>query len=95
MNTITPPSIPDSQVAFAKAVADLAVSHGIDRFEMTFRPKWDWSARATGPRMDPRIHGDLKILLADIDGRGRPCRNLSINLVANLALPILSTPESG
>lgn len=91
MKEITPPKIPETHVAFAKAVANLAAAHGIDRFEMTFHPKWEMNIERN---CDPRIHGDAKILFADADGRGRPCRNLSINLVANLSLPIESNPES-
>ena len=91
MNAITPPKVPDSHVAFAKAAADLAAAHGIDRFEMTFRPKWE---QRIADNFAPRVHGDMKIIFADVDGRGRPCRNLSINLVANLSLPIQSNPES-
>jgi hypothetical protein len=91
-NAITPPKVPDSHVAFAKMVAELAVGHGIDRFEMTFRPKWN--CLSTGERPDPRIHGDMKIVFSDSDGRGRPCRNLAINLVTYLALEIESNPTS-
>jgi len=91
MHAIIPPKIPDTHVAFAKAVANLAAAHGIDRFEMTFRPKWE---TRMDENYDHRIHGDMKIIFADVDGRGRPCRNLSINLAANLSLPIESNPES-
>jgi hypothetical protein len=91
MQAITPPEIPEIHVAFAKAVANLAAAHGIDRFEMTFRPKWEMRM---GDDYDQRINGDMKIIFADVDGRGRPCRNLSINLDARLSLPIQSNPES-
>lgn len=89
MPAITPPEIPDSQVAFAKAVAAIAESHGIDRFSMTFRPKFEDRLK-----QDSRISGDLKIQFSATDGRGRPCRGLSIRLETNLELVIESNPES-
>ena len=91
MATITPPKIQETHIAFAKAAANLAAAHGIDRFEMTFRPKFE---DRIGQKYDRRVHGEMKINFADVDGRGRPCRNLSIDLVANLSLPIDCNPES-
>lgn len=90
MQEITPPKIPETHVAFAKAVANLAAAHGVDRFEMAFRPGWE--GRRIGESYDPRIIGEMKILFSSVDGRGRPCRNLSINLQANLSLDIEKNP---
>lgn len=86
---LTPPAVPASHVAFAKAIADVAAAHGIERFEMTFRPAWRRDVLR-----DMRINGDLRIVFADVDGRGRPCRNLSIRMDASLTLPIESNGES-
>jgi len=36
----TPPPIPAGCEGFAKAAAALAEAHGIERFEMTMRPKF-------------------------------------------------------
>lgn len=89
MNTITPPEIPQQQVEFAKAVAKIATEHGIDNFTMSYRPDREQRQAASGHR-----HSDLKIQFSSVDGRGRPCQNLSINLEASLKLVIKSTPQS-
>lgn len=91
MNTIQPPNIPDNYVAFAKAVADIAVANRIAKFQMTFEPRFE---QKIGSDYDPRVRGNMVIAFADVDGRGRPCRNLAINLEAHLSLPIESNPES-
>lgn len=82
---ITSPEIPDEFVEFAKATADLACKHGIDKFKMTFRPEFD---RRNKMPLESMIHGDMEISFSAVDGRGRPCRSLGIGLVANLTLII-------
>lgn len=88
---ITPPTIPDKHTEFAKAVAAIADTHGIDRFQMTFRPRFD---DRVSPDYDRRIEGDMCIHYSSVDGRGRPSRALSINLKANLVLTIVQEPTS-
>jgi len=89
MKEVTPPKLPDSCENFAKAVAAIAESHGVDQFQMTFRP--DFEKDHESRRL---ITGDMKIVYSSKDGRGRPCRKLNINLTANLGFIIENEPES-
>lgn len=90
MKSIDPPIIPDQVVDFSKAVSDLAVQHGMERFTLTTRPNFD----VRNQQHDHRIHGEMVIHFSAVDGRGRPCRNLSIQLQANLSLIIEENQSS-
>lgn len=83
MTKIDPPKVADNFVAFAKEAAALATTHGIQEFEMTFRPEFKQRCET-----DPRVVGAMKILFSSADGRGRPCRALAIKLTADLHLQI-------
>lgn len=89
MNTVTPPEIPESHVIFAKAVADAATANGIDDFTLTYSPR-----RHGVSEMDRSFRGTLKITFSQSDGRGRPCRNLAIEMESTLRLKIESNPPS-
>jgi len=85
----TPPKLPEGVEAFAQSVAAMAESHGIERFEMTFRPDWgdDFKSRQS-------ITGPLRITYWLKDGRGRPSRNIRISMEARLDLIVEESPES-
>lgn len=86
MDAITPPSIPQSYVNFAKALAALADSHGIKTAQIKITPDWQDEAR--------NIHGDVQINYSSKDGRGRPCVNLDIYLNTHTRLAVVTNPES-
>jgi hypothetical protein len=83
--------VPESHGDFARAVAKLADEYGMDRFEMTYRPKSSWPDE---DRTDRRISGDMQIRYSSTDGRCRPCKNLSVNINANFSLTLLEQQES-
>lgn len=91
MDPLQAPDIPETHVAFAKAVAALADGCGIERFQLTFRPHWHGLREM---ERGQHINGDLRIDYHSTDGRGRPCRNLAITLTATLVQHIEKTPES-
>jgi hypothetical protein len=91
MDTIKGIDIPENHVEFAKAVSELADKFGMDKFEMTYRPKY---GEHLDRGIDRRVNGDMKIHYSAVDGRGRPSRNLTINCEARLALDIERNPSS-
>ena len=89
LGTITVPEIPQAQQDFALAVSKLATEHGIDRFEMSFRPNFtEWI------KQDHRIHGDMRIQFSAVDGRGRPAFGLTIELDTKLTCTLCHPPSS-
>ena len=46
------------------------------KFEMKYRPGFEWNG---GSRWNRDVNGDAVIFYKKTDGRGRPCRNLSIS----------------
>ncbi len=86
---IEPPSIPVEHITFARGVAKLADESGIDRLEIKYRPTFRGHLV-----VDRRIRGDLRVIYSSVDGRGRPCRNLSIQLDAALVIEVEKNPES-
>ena len=77
--------IPQSHAEFAEAVSKLADEYGIDKFTMKYRPKFDSPAN---DGLDRQINGEMNIVYSSVDGRGRPCRNLSIVCDATINLTI-------
>ncbi len=75
----------DAQVKFARDVAALAEKHGVDRFELSLKPGFNYGCYVTG---------DIVIAYYAVDGRGRPCRNLHISCNANIRHVIEANPES-
>lgn len=88
-NKLTAPTLPDSCMLFAKAAAALAESHGITSFEMKIKP--DFGEDYTSERS---IQGDIVVHYWAKDGRGRPSRNIRINVVTNLTATVEWSPES-
>ena len=86
---VDPVTIPASHAIFAKAVAEIADTHGMSKFTMTYNPKWN-----SGNDADRRISGEMRINYTNVDRRGRPCRNLSIDCDASLSLSIERNEES-
>ncbi len=82
-----PITIPEKYTEFAKAFADLTELHGITDCQAIIKPHWK-------DEIDRRTWGELKIHSRQIDGRGRPCRNLCIDFTANHTVNLISTPES-
>lgn len=80
MDPITAPTIPESYVSFAKAVAALADSHGVTSCQIKITPDWRDNAR--------HIHGDVQINYAAKDGRGRPDKTLNVYLGTHTTLPL-------
>ena len=89
MNAI-PPTIPAGCEAFAKAAAALAEAHGIERFDMTMRPKFerdDYDSKRS-------LNGDIKVAFWQTDGRGRPSRNIRVSYECRVEIATEYTPES-
>jgi len=91
MEQVKPIEIPQSHIDFAKAVADLADVNGIAEFRMEYEPNW---REEKGEQWDRRVRGKARIHFRAKDGRGRPCRNLSIEFDATVNHAIESNPES-
>jgi hypothetical protein len=89
MEKVNPIIVPPSHIAFASEVAAIAEKNGIKSFTMEYTPDWTGSEA-----WDHRVKGSAKILFTAIDGRGRPCRNLSISFDARISHNIESNPES-
>ena len=79
---------PQAHIEFAKEVANAAVKYGIDKFDLTYAPKFserldfglDWSNVVIG-------------FLAS-DSRGRPAVNFSVSLETRLKKAIITTQGS-
>ena len=91
MELIKPIEIPQSHIDFATAVADLAGKNGIAEFRMEYEPL---RQHQKGEEWDRRVRGKARIHFRAKDGRGRPCRNLSIEFDATVNHAIESNPES-
>lgn len=91
MDRIEGLEIPENHAAFAKKIADIADTYGMDKFNMTYRPNFKERYKEG---IDRRIHGEMKINYASVDGRGRPCRNLSIECDAYFSLHVDANQES-
>ncbi len=91
MDPIQAPSIPDTHVAFAKAVAALADGCGIKRFQLTYEPVFHGLQEMQNGQ---HIRGDIRIDYHSTDGRGRPSRNLTFTVEAILVKHIEKNPES-
>ena len=63
----------------------------MDGFELKYKPNWQGDG---GEEWDRRVRGEAVIHFADKDGRGRPCRNLSVVFDAHIEHAIVSTEES-
>lgn len=89
METVDPIVVPPSHIAFANEVASIAEKNGIKAFTLEYDPGW------TGVgRWDNRVKGYAKVLFTSQDGRGRPCRNLSVQFDACIRHVIETNPES-
>jgi hypothetical protein len=85
-------AVPESHIAFAEAVAELAEQNNIESFKMVYCPDWQ---KDDGKRSwDRKVKGDATIVFRAKDGRGRPCRHLHIDVEARLSHSIESHPES-
>jgi len=85
-----PAKLPDGCEAFARAAAALAEAHGIEKFEMTMKPKFgrdDFDAKKT-------FNGDIRVTFWQTDGRGRPSRNIRVRYEASVEVAVEYTPES-
>ena len=91
MEQFKPIEVPESHIAFAKAVAALAEENHIASFSMDYKPEGEFCG---GQEWDHRTTGSASIHFAAKDGRGRPCRNLSINISATMQHAVESNQES-
>ncbi|KFZ27716.1 MAG: hypothetical protein KQ78_00026 [Candidatus Izimaplasma bacterium HR2] len=82
--------IPETHISFAHNVAILAEKNGIKSFTLRYVPDWN----EPGQEHDRRVKGDAIIEFSAMDGRGRPCRQLSINFDARISHIICSEPNS-
>jgi len=89
METIKPVEIPQSHIDFANAIADLADAHSMDHVAVDYRPAWDTPVITGLSQM-----GDVKIIYRSVDGRGRGCRNLTIQVNSIVTHKIESNRES-
>lgn len=79
METIKPIEIPQSHIDFANEVAELAEKNGVESFVLEFDP-----TNTSNLIWDRRIKGCVKIHSSTTDGRGRPCKNLSVSFDAKV-----------
>ena len=91
MESAKPIEIPESHIEFANAVAALAKQNHIAKFELKYDPHDEYDK---GQPWGRQVRGEAVIRFSDKDGRGRPCRNLSIEFEARHSHSIVSTPES-
>ncbi len=87
MNKLTPTEIPESHVMFAKEIAFSARKHGIEKFTLEYKPKFDTDNAAL------TFWGTLKVFFSSTDGRGRPANNLRISYETSLDHVVSPTPE--
>ena len=78
-------ALTDEQIQFAKDVADLAEKNGVDTFELIMKPKFDYSCRYSG---------NVTVSYSSKDGRGRPCRILTMSCDATIIHVIEENEES-
>ena len=83
--SVKAPTIPKSHADFARELASLADKYGMDKFTMTYRPKFDHGSKN---ELDRRINGEMKINYSSVDGRGRPCRNLQVRCDASFSIQV-------
>ncbi len=81
-----PPTVPPEAVRFASKLAALAEEHGIERCSVEMH--------VSNRPGDSRWHGKLRMRYEGKDGRGRPCKNVWIELDSTLRLDVVSTPQS-
>jgi hypothetical protein len=81
-----PPIVPPEAVEFASKLAALAEEHGIQECSVQMR--------VSNRPGDSRWNGKLRMCYTGKDGRGRPCKNVWIELDSTLRLDVVSTPES-
>ncbi len=82
------PQIPEPVVAFAKTVAALADSHGLKGFTLTVRP----FEREYGK--ETQTNGEMQFAYSVTDGRGRPCKRLSVVVSSTSTRDIIKDAES-
>lgn len=83
-------NIPDKFVAFSKAIAALAESHGIKEFTLAIKPDWRDFPSDSGVS----VNGNLSVYYASVDGRGRPSTKLHITLESRLIHQVVNEPDS-
>jgi len=91
MDKVKEIKVPESHIQFAKDVADLAVKHNMEFFQLKYTP----DTFHDGDEIEG-IYGNAnaQIVFRAKDGRGRPCRNLTIRIDSAMEVDIESNPES-
>ena len=83
--------IPEKHIAFANAIAKLAEENSIDSFYLEYEPDY-FNDRSVA--WDRSVKGKARINYKSRDGRGRPCRKLSVSFDASFIHIIETNPES-
>ena len=83
--------IPDSHISFAESVAALAEENNIKEFSLEYEPDWFDHPESGWSR---HVKGKASIQYTAKDGRGRPCKRLSVSFGAHIVHTIETNPES-
>ncbi len=80
------PEIPDAYIELANLLATACDERGISKATLTIVPETFDALRRTTAKVE--------IYFSSRDGRGRPCRNLSVALDTTIRQQIETTPPS-